>query len=397
MKLFEKEELKILGPFYLENLISTIFFLFPLFEIVYFISISLSLTQAGFLVSAWFLGSFLFEVPTGSIADIYGRKFSVLLGYFLTGIFILSVFFTTNFYLLLIIFFLLGAVSTFISGAYEAWIVDNIKFHRKEKLIHNFYVKRQSILNISFVLAGIISALLVKNLGLSIIWISTSAAFLVSGLILIFVKEEKLPHKKEARNIKSVLKQTKDSTKYSLKHKVIFILLLTAFILSFSYAFKGNIIWQPLLKARGIPIHYLGYIYSLSAAIGIFAPFLANPILKKIGSERSFLAIFCIIEAIIISTIIFTKSWIPALIIWLALFALWDTKFPILGVFFQKYIPSKKRATITSLNSMIIAIGALISAPLAGFLAERISLELTMLIGAFFTLIAGILYFKIKR
>jgi len=77
LKPFSKSELKILWPFYLESFLGTLLFILIPFEIVYFRSIGLSSTQIGFLIALWPLASLLFEIPTGAVADLYGRKFSV--------------------------------------------------------------------------------------------------------------------------------------------------------------------------------------------------------------------------------------------------------------------------------------------------------------------------------
>jgi len=46
------------------------------------------------------LFALLFEIPTGAIADIYGRKFSVLLRIILQGIIIFFMFVSSDFYII---------------------------------------------------------------------------------------------------------------------------------------------------------------------------------------------------------------------------------------------------------------------------------------------------------
>jgi len=85
------------------------------------------------------LTGLLFEVPTGAIADIYGRKFSVLLGYAIEGIGYLSLFFIQDFYAVLLAFAIIGFGTTFSSGAKEAWITDLIK-GKKGKYLKDYLV-----------------------------------------------------------------------------------------------------------------------------------------------------------------------------------------------------------------------------------------------------------------
>ena len=132
MSFFKKNELRLLWPFYFDALFLSMLFLYPIFYILYFREIGFSLAQIGFLGSAYGLAMFLFEIPTGAIADIWGRKISTILGWFLAGIAMAAVMFTTNFYAILVLFFIRGAVLTLSSGARDAWMVDLLKYKKRK-------------------------------------------------------------------------------------------------------------------------------------------------------------------------------------------------------------------------------------------------------------------------
>ena len=104
MKFFEKNELKVLWPFYLDSLISPMLFFAPAFFIVYFASLNLTFFQIGILMAVSQIAIVFFEVPTGAVADLYGRKFSVLFGYLLEGLAVLLMFFINTFYFSLLCF-----------------------------------------------------------------------------------------------------------------------------------------------------------------------------------------------------------------------------------------------------------------------------------------------------
>ncbi|MCK4999260.1 MAG: hypothetical protein KAS23_06990, partial [Anaerohalosphaera sp.] len=73
----------------MEKLISKLFYILPGFMVVYFTGLNFSMFQISLLIAAWPLATLIFEIPTGAFADIYGRKFSVLLGLFLQFMIIL--------------------------------------------------------------------------------------------------------------------------------------------------------------------------------------------------------------------------------------------------------------------------------------------------------------------
>ncbi|MFN8494633.1 MAG: MFS transporter [Caldilineaceae bacterium] len=70
--------------------------------------------------------TFLFEIPTGVIADTYSRRLSVIIGTFITGAAFVLVGLTGSFVMIALGLALYGLGSTFLSGAREAWIIDEL-------------------------------------------------------------------------------------------------------------------------------------------------------------------------------------------------------------------------------------------------------------------------------
>jgi len=75
-------------------------FILPAFYVIYFVNLGFNMFQIGILLSMAPLFALLFEIPTGAIADIYGRKFSVLLRIILQGIIIFFMFVSSDFYII---------------------------------------------------------------------------------------------------------------------------------------------------------------------------------------------------------------------------------------------------------------------------------------------------------
>lgn len=72
------------------------------------------------------VAAFVFEVPTGVIADVYSRKLSIIIGFILMGLGFLIEGFFPVFGPILIAQVVWGLGYTFTSGASEAWISDEI-------------------------------------------------------------------------------------------------------------------------------------------------------------------------------------------------------------------------------------------------------------------------------
>ena len=162
LKFFNKNEWKLLWPFYLTSLITGLsIFIIP-YAIIYFKNLNLSYFEISLFFVMAAAGKFLFEVPTGAVADLYGRRVSSLIGIFLTGVAYCFIPFIDSYYVLLCLYGLIGISSTFISGAMDAWIVDHLMFNGSEELIHDFSVKSSSIAGTGAILSPIIAGVLVN-------------------------------------------------------------------------------------------------------------------------------------------------------------------------------------------------------------------------------------------
>ena len=88
--------------------------------------VGLSPFQIVLIGTALELSYFLFEVPTGIVADVYSRRLSVIIGYFLLGAGFVVMGAVPDFWVMLLSQVICGIGFTFISGAQEAWIADEI-------------------------------------------------------------------------------------------------------------------------------------------------------------------------------------------------------------------------------------------------------------------------------
>lgn len=97
--------------------------------------VQLEIYQLILLGTALEIAVLLFEIPTGVVADLYSRKWSVILGLFIiaSGFFLeLS---TALFGIIFLAQIVWGLGETFISGAFDAWLSDETKSSVKTTLL----------------------------------------------------------------------------------------------------------------------------------------------------------------------------------------------------------------------------------------------------------------------
>jgi MFS family permease len=396
MRFFSKEELKTLWPFYVDGLLMILFFIMP-FMFLYFSALGFSATQIGILFAIWPLASILFEIPTGAIADIYGRKFSVVLGLLLNGIFMIMLSFFTNYFWIILLMALMGISMTLTSGSFEAWVVDLLKKKKMENFLNGFFSKRQSIMNVGIILSGFLGAFLVSIFGLGIIWIAGGASFLISAFFYIFAEEDH--EKKDIKfkdSFKEIWKQSKTTINYGYKHSALFYLFIIAFIFSISTTLRGFIAWTPFLTSFGFKEAWFGLLWSAIGVVGFFAPLISNKLLKK-GKEKNLLIIASIIGIVQgIFVILFNNLYLLIPTLLMGTFLL-NFRTPIRMTYFQRFIPNELRATMGSVRGLLIGIASVIGLSLSGLLVDLIGGRYTLVVSASLMIPMIILYLRIRE
>jgi len=396
MVFFHKNELKFLWPFYLEAFLGTILFIQIPFAVLYFSSIGFSAAQVGLLMAIVPLAAFISEIPTGAIADLYGRKFSVILGWLLEGTFMLLFFFTRDYYHLIIISALIGISTTLMSGSYEAWVVDLLKAKKHKNLIKNYFSKKPSCYNLAFVFSGIFGAWVVGKFGLAMIWPLSAASAFVTASILLFGEEI---YKTQKAHIKksfiNLWNQAKETVSHGYGHHVLYYLMIISFGMSLGFAFQNFITLTPILTDLGFTSNGFGYLWSAMAVVGIFAPLVSH----WSGKNNEKNALIIIYSLIALYTVIMQFAWSLTFVLILIIVSsfIWDTNYPFISTYFHRFIPTKMRATMGSIRGMMISLGGIVGLPLAGLLVDLIGPRYTLLVSGLFMLVSAAMFFLIKE
>lgn len=395
MKIFQKGELNLLWPFYANALISPLFFIAPAFFIPYFISLNFSMTQVGIIFAALYTSSIIFEIPTGAFADLYGRKFSSILGFLLEGLIFFFLWLANSFETVLLLFIAFGFASTLYSGAYDSWAVDLVKKENK-KLQKEFFIKDRSLVAFALVFSGILGAFFVKNFGLAIIWPISAGTYFITIIFLLFGKEHKINKKKTIRSaLSSTSNQTKKGINFVLGNRSVLLLMIVSFIGGISTHFLGNLSWTSLLIELKFPDHAFGYLWSYLSLIGVFAPFTLRLIKEK--KERNALIMLTILSILITVPILITFYITPVLIILGAGTFLSWTISPLSKNFMHRIFPTSFRATLASIESMLLALGGIISSILTGISLDSLGARQTIFIGTIILIPQIIIYLLIKE
>lgn len=162
-ELFDKftEEWKELKVFYFGTIVSTLGFSLTAFiNVIYLVAIGLSYTTIGFIFLIYGIVRAVVEIPTGIIADRYGRKTSSTLGLLICGISYILLPLSFNPLYIMFFFNLFSFASSLLSGAYMAWIVDTLKMRGLKDWIHRVTGRMGSIRGLVMTFGSLLGAYL---------------------------------------------------------------------------------------------------------------------------------------------------------------------------------------------------------------------------------------------
>ncbi len=362
---------------------------------IFLLDAGLSNFQA-FMANAFFTaGQVLFEIPTGIVADAFGRRVSYLLGAF-------TLMASTLLYLYMwkihgpfwgwaASSMLLGLGFTFFSGALEAWLVDALHATNFKGSLDGVFAKGQIVGGAAMLAGSVAGGVIAQFTNLGVPYILRSAILLINFATAFFLMKDlgftPMRSKAPFRDMKKILT---NSIEHGLKNPPVrWIMLAAPFTTGVSFYIFYAL--QPfLLKLYGDEKAYsiAGLIAAIAATAQIAGGIMA-PHLRKLFHKRTtalLLGVF-LTGLILILVSLISNFWLV-----LALIFLWGLLFATMSPFRQTYlngiIPSAQRATVLSFDSLMGSAGGIFTQPILGKVADVWSYGTSYAVAAIIQMVA---------
>lgn len=359
-----KKNIKI---YYVYSAFSSLLILGPILTI-FFLSKGLNFSQITLLQSFSAIGIVLFEVPTGAVADLLGRKKSLLMGSVIMSISLMFYALGNSFLYFAIAEILFALGFTLKSGADTSLLYDSLKFSGREEDFKNLMGK-YNFISILMQVPGSIMAGYLYEININLPFI-ISAIFMIITFVIITFFEEPEDREIKNKNQRTYFEQIKDSALYIKNHeKIKGIMVFTVVFYIFFRA--GFWMFQPYMKASGVPVVAFGWIFALFNLVAAFSSAKSAWIMDKTKPKT-----LIFIAGLIIVSFLgmgFVKVWIGTVFILLQQMARGIYK-PTVNKYLNKHIESDMRATILSFHSLMINICVGITLPLIGMMMDRIDI-----------------------
>ena len=322
------------------------------------------------------ISAFLFEVPTGVVADVYSRRLSIIIGYVLMGIGFLVEGFFPAFLPILLAQVICGLGYTFTSGATQAWITDEIGEDEANKL---FMRGTQAGLFASLIGMGLAALVGANNVALPLRVGAFGVIFIGVALAFIMPETGFQPTRREDRSTWQHMRHTfqQGVTTVRGRPRLMNIVFIGLFYGIYSEGFDR--LWvKHLLDTFELPVIFgdnqVAFFATLRVAGTILTIFAVRFVEKRVDTTSPSAigrAMFFVTASISLALLGFALS--PFLLISLALYlaidALRDVRIPLQTAWVNQKLDSRVRATVHSMFGQVDAIGQVMGGPVVAVVA----------------------------
>jgi MFS transporter, DHA3 family, tetracycline resistance protein len=360
---------------------------------IYFVtSVGMSPLQLVLVGTFMELTVFVFEVPTGIVADVYSRRLSTVIGFVVMGASIVFVGSVPEAWAVIVGWSVWGFGYTFTSGATDAWLADEIGAEN----VRPVYLRSAQISRI-VALIGIAASV---GLGLVALWLPIvigGCVIAATGFALAFVMPETgfkpAPRREAEGHVRAMTRTGRTGVK--LVRRTPLLLMILGISASWGAWSEGydRLAEAHIIRDVGLPsfvglsfIVWFGLIYASSLLLSIFVARPANRRLEHAGQLTVTRILLTLNVGLIGSVVIFGLAGM----FWLAVLAMLLTNvarslaMPLFTSWLNQSITeSTVRATVMSITNQADAVGQWTGGPAIGAIGNAFGIRAALVTGAF--------------
>lgn len=346
----------------------------------------------------------LFEVPTGVVADVYSRRLSVIIGLVLIGIGFMIEGMIPLFEGVLLAQIFWGVGATFMSGATDAWITDEIGEERAGQA----FLRGSQVGSFAWLIGtGVSVALASIHLQLPIV--IGSGCFVLLGLLFTVIMPENgfkpAPRKKDD-SWHTLFKTFGEGVKLVRVRPVLLTILLISAVYGMFSEGLDRLSTAHFLTTIGLPaignlnpVVWFGLISAGGSVIVLFSNEIVRRRVNTSDSLAVSRALTLLYGLLIVSVVWFalSASFAGALIAGWFIGVMRSAIGPLEGAWTNLHVDSSVRATVLSMRSQSNAFGQIAGGPGVGYVATTMSLRVALTISALLLTPALWLFARSKR
>ncbi len=339
--------------------------------------------------AAYSLTIVLFELPSGYLADRWGRKKTLLAGALLNfgGYLVYSVSFGFEGFLMAQV--MLGIGQSFMSGSDTAMLYDTLASMGQQKRYLKIEGRMTSVGNFAEALAGITAGFLLL-VSPRFPFICQAFVALIAVPAAFLLVEPPLPAHLHKPGPKELLNTLRNAlfVHPDLRRNLFLSSVLGASTLTMAWFV------QPFFQKTGVPETLYGILWTvLNASVGLTA-LMAYRIERRLGEKHSVWLVVAFTTAGYIALAAFQSAW--AILFILMFYLVRGIATPVLKDYLNKHLTADTRASVLSLRSLIIRGIFATLGPVWGWATDHISLQSALVMAGITYLIFALPFLGIR-
>lgn len=332
----------------------------------------------------------LFEVPTGIVADVVSRRLSVIIGMLIVGVGMMLTAAFTDLVLLLATQALLGLGMTFLSGALEAWITDEVG----EVNAGPLFLRAAQV--------GQAAAIGAFAAGIVLVTINIRVPLIIGGLLIValgvalmaIMPETGFQRANETTlNPFGAMRDTfKAGWRHIRGHAVLTLLVLVGFFGGVGGEGYDRLTEAQFIRNIGLPalggldeLAWFGVLGIVGRTIGIVAAGFARRRINTENQRQLAQTLIAVQSLVVIGSVGFALAadfavgLLPFLVFYVGNGAVMK---PLMAAWVNLNVPSQVRATVLSMSNQMHSLGELLAGPIIGVIGQRWGIRAALLVSS---------------
>jgi MFS family permease len=328
------------------------------------------------------------EVPSGILADKFGRKRVLAICGVLSAAEFALLFFASNFWMFALVVFLSGTGKALSSGSENALLYDSLLFDGRQEDFEKHLGRLSAIDFTGSVIAAVSGGILANYFNLEFNYILSFISMCFAFLVTVFLKE---PPKQTlakgetagesetaAENETAGESETAGALQYASRalqvfknNPLVFIYCLTGAVLGSCIIYLDEF-WQIILDNIGVSVVFFGAVSAASLVLRIPGSLIAYKLKEKFSYRKILTCTICFCA--VGYAAIFLANGLLCLVPMMLLFVVSGIADPLVSGFLHRHTESGIRATVESFSSLFLRVVSVGVGLIFGYVSSNISI-----------------------
>ncbi len=363
--------------FYLTEFLKTQRYFIPVMTL-FLLFYRLSYTEIFILYAVNQAVVFLLEIPSGVVADQFGKKASLIFSRFILLPAYVLFALADNFWLFLVAMVILGVNKAFKSGTHKAYIYDYVEQNRTEVTFTEVIGAGKFWARLGEALACAAGGAIAGRYGFSSVFLFALGPAVINCINALTYAKIEEKHKVSKFSLKSHFGHICGSVGQICSSSMVWRIIVNAAIFAFCLT-AAEVFFQPYMKALDIRLEFIGLIYTAVFVVTAFGSRYAY-VPEKWFTRMDIANIIGWLAIIPLLLLGFRLVSVGGVFLFAGIIFMRNVRRPPVITELNRHIESSNRATILSIDALFTALLALAFLPVVGKVADTISVHSALFI-----------------